>query len=47
MSAPVMEDVVKPPMAEEEFGGNKRTLLHWEALLLGFLVKRLLAWRMP
>lgn len=37
MSEPVMDDVVKPPMAEEEFGGNKRTLLSWEALLLAGL----------
>ena len=34
MSTPATEDIIKPPMAEEEFGGNKRTLLRWEALAL-------------
>lgn len=37
MSASTTEDVVKPPMAEEEFGGNKRLLHRWEAILLAVL----------
>lgn len=37
MSEPVMDDVIKPPVSEEEFGGNKRSLLRWEALLLAGL----------
>lgn len=37
MSAPTTEDVIKPPMAEEEFGGNKRLLHRWEATLLAVL----------
>lgn len=34
MSGPAIEDVIKPPMAEEEFGGNKRVLQRWEAMVL-------------
>jgi TRAP transporter 4TM/12TM fusion protein len=34
MSAEVMEEVIKPPMADEEFSGNKRLLRRWEAILL-------------
>jgi TRAP transporter 4TM/12TM fusion protein len=37
MSMPANEEIIKPPMAEEEFGGNKRTLRHWEAVLLAGL----------
>ncbi len=29
-----IDEVIKPPMAEEEFGGNKRGLRRWEAVLL-------------
>ena len=31
------DEVIKPPMAEEEFGGNRRLLRRWEALLLAVL----------
>ncbi len=34
---PTTEEMIKPPMAEEEFGGNKRKLVGWEAVLLAFL----------
>ncbi len=34
MSAEATEEVIKPPMAEEEFSGNKRLLTRWEAILL-------------
>lgn len=37
MSTPTTEDVIKPPMAEEEYGGNKRLLHRWEAILLAVL----------
>ena len=37
MSAPTTEEVIKPPVAEEEFGGNKRLLQRWEAVLLAVL----------
>ncbi len=37
MSAPATEEIITPPMAEEEFGGNKRLLSGWEAKLLAVL----------
>jgi TRAP transporter 4TM/12TM fusion protein len=38
MSAvPTAEEVMKPPMADEEFSGNKRVLRRWEAILLAVL----------
>jgi TRAP transporter 4TM/12TM fusion protein len=37
MSAPTSDEVIKPPMAEEEFGGNKRLLRRWETILLAVL----------
>ncbi len=37
MSAPATEEVIQPPMAEEEFGGNKRLLRRWETILLAVL----------
>ena len=37
MSASTTEDVIKPPMAEEEYGGNKRLLHRWETILLAVL----------
>lgn len=33
----ISDEVVKPPMAEEEFGGNKRLLRRWEVMLLAVL----------
>lgn len=36
-SGPATEDIIKPPMAEEEYGGNKRVLRPWEALTLAAL----------
>jgi len=35
MSLP--DEVIKPPLADEEFSGNKRVLRHWEAVLLAAL----------
>jgi len=32
-----IEEVIKPPMADEEFSGNKRVLRHWEVILLAAL----------
>ncbi len=32
-----IEEVIKPPMADEEFSGNKRVLRRWEAALLAVL----------
>lgn len=37
MSAEATDDVIKPPMADEEFSGNKRLLRRWEAVLLAVL----------
>ncbi len=37
MSAPTADDVIKPPVADEEFGGNKRLLHRWETILLSVL----------
>ncbi len=37
MSAPTAEEIIKPPMAEEEYGGNKRLLHRWETMLLALL----------
>ncbi len=37
MSADATDDVIKPPMADEEFSGNKRLLRRWEAVLLAVL----------
>lgn len=37
MSAPTTEEVIQPPVAEEEFGGNKRLLQRWEVVLLAVL----------
>lgn len=37
MGVPATEDIIKPPMAEEEFGGNKRILADREALVLAAL----------
>ena len=37
MSQTTTQDVIQPPMAEEEFGGNKRQLRRWEALVLAVL----------
>jgi len=34
---PPMDEVVQPPVAEEEFAGNKRLLRKWEAVLLAAL----------
>jgi len=32
-----VEEVIKPPMADEEFSGNKRVLCRWEAIVLAVL----------
>lgn len=32
-----VEEVIKPPMADEEFSGNKRVLRRWEAIVLAVL----------
>jgi len=37
MSAETTEEVIKPPMADEEFSGNKRLLHRWETVLLAVL----------
>lgn len=37
MSAEATDDVIKPPMADEEFSGNKRLLRRWETILLAVL----------
>ena len=37
MSADATEDVIKPPMADDEFSGNKRLLRRWETILLAVL----------
>jgi len=37
MSAETTEEIIKPPMADEEFSGNKRLLRRWEAVLLAVL----------
>ena len=37
MSTPATEEIIKPPMADEEFSGNKRVLNRWEAMLLAVL----------
>ncbi|MEN9771821.1 MAG: hypothetical protein RJA58_464, partial [Pseudomonadota bacterium] len=34
---PSTDDVINPPMVEEEFAGNKRTLVGWESLVLAAL----------
>jgi len=36
-SEPTNDEVIRPPMAEEEFGGNKRDLIGWNATLLAVL----------
>ncbi len=33
----IEEDIIKAPMVEEDFGGNKRSLRRWEAVLLSAL----------
>ena len=37
MSQTSTQEVIEPPMAEEEFGGNKRQLRRWEQLVLALL----------
>ena len=37
MTKATTEEVITPPMAEEEFGGNKRLLRRWETILLAVL----------
>jgi TRAP transporter 4TM/12TM fusion protein len=37
VSIPTTEEVIKPPLAEEEFAGNKRVLRRWETILLAVL----------
>lgn len=37
MSQPATDEAIKPPMAEEEFAGNKRQLRRWESILLAVL----------
>ncbi len=37
MSTPETEEIITPPMAEEEYGGNKRLLHRWETILLAVL----------
>jgi TRAP transporter 4TM/12TM fusion protein len=37
VTQPTSEEIVQPPMAEEEFAGNKRLLRPWEAMLLAAL----------
>jgi len=37
MTQATTEEIVKPPMAEEEFAGNKRQLRRWESLLVAGL----------
>jgi TRAP transporter 4TM/12TM fusion protein len=37
MSHTTTDEVIQPPMAEEEFGGNRRELRRWEAILLAVL----------
>ena len=34
---PDIEEVIKPPMADEEFSGNRRVLRRWETILLAVL----------
>ncbi len=34
---PAIEEVIKPPMADEEFSGNRRVLRRWEAVLLAVM----------
>ncbi|MDP1535551.1 MAG: TRAP transporter permease [Burkholderiales bacterium] len=36
-ATPEIEEVIKPPMADEEFSGNRRVLRRWEAILLAVL----------
>lgn len=36
-SEPTADEVLKPPMADEEFAGNKRKVRPWEAVLLAVL----------
>lgn len=36
-TTPAIEEVIKPPMADEEFSGNRRVLHRWEALLLAVM----------
>jgi TRAP transporter 4TM/12TM fusion protein len=36
-TTPAMDEVVKPPMADEEFSGNRRVLHRWETWLLAVL----------
>jgi len=36
-TVPSTEEIIKPPMADEEFSGNRRLLRSWEALLLAVL----------
>ncbi len=37
MRAEATDEVIKPPLADEEFSGNKRLLRRWEAILLAVL----------
>lgn len=37
VASAIEENIVKPPVVEEEFGGNKRLLHRWEAVLLSVL----------
>ncbi|RPJ46733.1 MAG: TRAP transporter permease [Betaproteobacteria bacterium] len=36
-TTPALEEVIKPPMADEEFSGNRRVLSRWEGILLAVL----------
>jgi len=36
-TTPAIEEVIKPPMADEEFSGNRRVLHRWEAVLLAVM----------
>lgn len=36
-TTPALEEVIKPPMADEEFSGNRRVLQRWETILLAVL----------
>ncbi len=35
--APDIDEIIKPPMADEEFSGNRRVLRRWETILLAAL----------
>jgi len=36
-ATPAIEEVIKPPIADEEFSGNRRVLRRWESVLLAVL----------